>query len=362
MERNLIIYHRGCWDGFTAAWVTHRALGSGELYAAHYGEPPPDVRDRKVYIVDFSYPRAVLDKMVADCDSLVVLDHHKTAEEDLRGHPHAIFDGEESGASLAWRHFHPGEEAPKLVQYVKDRDLWRWALPDSRAVSEWLRLADFDLQVWDGLAEMLDTSLMSVVTVGNALRRATEQRVKGAAAHPIKLTIGGVEFDATNATTDFSEVAGTLSRRTGAGAAWFHRQDGRVQFSLRSEERTVDVSAVAKRYGGGGHAAAAAFDVSLQGFLAILGGADERQTGSAYQWCCLRCGGGLSESLCVDCGAMNYSVCVPGWFGEGVAKEYQSRWKDGHKQAIREVREAMESDERERRGPRLAKVVWGEPA
>lgn len=360
-HQNLIIYHRNCWDGFTAAWVAHRALGGGDLHAAHYGESPPDVRGRKVYIVDFSYPRAVLDQMIANCDSLLVIDHHKTAEEDLRGHPHAVFDGNESGASLTWLTLNPGLPMPLLVQYVKDRDLWRWEKPQSREVSEWLRLESFDLDRWDAIAEALETpaGLNEAVGIGAALRRATEVRVKSASSHPIPLMIGGIAFDATNATTDFSEVAGALSQRTGAGAAWFHRSDGRVQWSLRSEAGTVDVSEVAKRYGGGGHKAAAGFDVSLQGFLGILGGADERTTGNAYQWCCAMCGGGSTEFHCYDCGAGRSAVCVPGWFGEHVGKEYPARSKYGRAGALREVREAIEKDDRERRGPNLWKLLDG---
>lgn len=352
----MIIYHRNCTDGFTAAWVAHRALGGGDLHAAHYGEPPPDVRGRRVYIVDFSYPRVVLDQMVSDCDSLLVLDHHKTAEEDLRGHPHAVFDANESGASLTWRHFHPNEEPPALVRYVRDRDLWLWALPESRSVSEYVRLYDFDLGRWDALVAKLesDEGLHAAVGVGDALRGATAKRVKEQAARAVSMTIRGVPFQVVNAATDFSEVAGACSAETGAGAAYFHRSDGRVQFSLRSEGRTVDVAVVAKAFGGGGHASAAGFDVSLQGFLGIMGGADERPTGNAYQWCCVRCGGGWNEGHCHDCGAGGSTVCVPGWFGEGVAAEYSSRWKDGHAQALRKVREAFEADMRRSFSP----SVW----
>lgn len=359
MNKYLIIYHRNCADGFTAAWIAASALGGAELFAAHYGEPPPDVRGRHVYVVDFSYPRDVLLTMKEEAASLVVLDHHATAKADLDGLDFCMFDMEESGASLTWRHFRPWLDAPKLVQYIRDRDLWRWALPDSREVSEYIRLQPYTLVAWDALAAELDRDLTPAVSIGRALRQATEKRVEEAAKKRVAVSIAGVPFQVTNATTDFSEVAGALSRETGAGAAYFHRQDGRVQFSLRSEGRTVDVAEVAKRFGGGGHPSAAGFDVSLQGFLGIMGGANERQTGNAYQWCCVCCGGGMTEQWCSDCGAGSSSVCVPGWFGEAVAKQYADRWKDGHKQALRKVREAMEADERNRRGPELWKVLDG---
>lgn len=44
-----------------------------------------------------------------------------------------------SGAAIAWEHFH-NDEMPDLIRYIEDRDLWRWELPDSEAVSEALGL------------------------------------------------------------------------------------------------------------------------------------------------------------------------------------------------------------------------------
>ena len=45
-----------------------------------------------MFLVDFSYPRPVLEAMVAVADSVTILDHHVTAAEDLdfpsrRHHP-----------------------------------------------------------------------------------------------------------------------------------------------------------------------------------------------------------------------------------------------------------------------------------
>ena len=44
----------------------------------------------------------------------------------------------------------------------------------------------------------------------------------------------------------------------------WHQRDSRRYFSLRSKPGTVDVSAIATRYGGGGHVNAAGFSLPLQ--------------------------------------------------------------------------------------------------
>ena len=75
---SLCIYHGNCADGFGAAWVVRKALGDIDFHAGKYQAPPPDVTDKDVVIVDFSYKRPVLLEMAAKANSILILDHHKT--------------------------------------------------------------------------------------------------------------------------------------------------------------------------------------------------------------------------------------------------------------------------------------------
>jgi oligoribonuclease NrnB/cAMP/cGMP phosphodiesterase (DHH superfamily) len=99
----LVIYHDNCTDGLTAAWVAAQVMPDAEFFAGFYGQDPPDVHGRDVFIVDFSYKRPVMEQIAADCATLVVLDHHKTAEAELHGFTpefsEIVFDMEHSGAS-----------------------------------------------------------------------------------------------------------------------------------------------------------------------------------------------------------------------------------------------------------------------
>ena len=80
---NICIYHGNCADGFGAAWVVRKALGDIEFFAGKYQEPPPDVTGKNVVMVDFSYKRPVLLEMAEKANSILIIDHHKTAIEDL---------------------------------------------------------------------------------------------------------------------------------------------------------------------------------------------------------------------------------------------------------------------------------------
>src|SRR5512145_2838648 len=107
MPAPLVIYHADCVDGFTAAWSAWRALGeAAEYLPTHHGTVPPDAQGREVYLLDFAYPRAECLALARSASNLLVLDHHKTALEELGDQPFARLDMHQSGAGLAWRHFH----------------------------------------------------------------------------------------------------------------------------------------------------------------------------------------------------------------------------------------------------------------
>lgn len=285
MTQTLVLYHDNCPDGFTAAWAVWRKLGdSAEYRAVNYGQPiPSDATDRAVIIVDFSYPRAQLDALADVAKRVSIYDHHKTAQSDLIGwtRGHVVFDMERSGAGIAWDEFTADKEAlwlgarPRLVSYVEDRDLWRWALEDSREVSEYLFAAPRTFQEWDRLNAVwgYDTSSRlaefgAAVECGRVLLRAKRLRVAEVCKNVRWGVFGremydfgrGVIIPIVNAAWDFSELGEYLCETFldyACGGYYFDRVDRR-QWGFRSRG-DFDVSELCKLYGGGGHKNAAGF-------------------------------------------------------------------------------------------------------
>lgn len=283
-DRPLILYHASCPDGFCAAWVAHRKFGEDADYLpVSYGQDLPDVAGRRVFILDFSYKREVMRQILSSAMFVTVLDHHKTAEAELAGivdefvlRPDLIanppgselpvvhFDMTKSGARLTWEHFFPGEPASWLVAYTEDRDLWRWALPDSREVNAGLASYPWTFEQWDSLDAYVPGGAMlnRLVNEGTAIERYKAQQVEAICRNAREIEIDGHKILAVNTSVQFSEVAGKLAEGRPFGAAWFERADGKRQWSLRSRDGGVDVSEVAKRRGGGGHRNAAGFEES----------------------------------------------------------------------------------------------------
>lgn len=260
----LIIYHANCPDGFCSAWVATKKYPGAELFAANYGESPPMLQasGRDVVIVDFSYPRGPLESLHAVAKDLKVFDHHKTAEAALAGLPYCKFDMNRSGAGLTWDELFPGVTRPWVVDYVEDRDLWRFKLMESRAVNAFISSYPKTIDAWDGLDQV---ELSSAMRAGAAIVRYQDQLIETMMERAGMTAIGGYVVPCTNATALWSDVANELLHRhldAPFAAAYYVRPDGTRVFSLRSDSGRVDVSEIAKKYGGGGHRNAAGFQLA----------------------------------------------------------------------------------------------------
>ena len=272
----LIIYHGHCPDGFTSAWAAHRALKKSdlepELYVGEYGaEPPYDLaRNRDVYIVDFSYKRPQLERLKAAARKLLVLDHHKTAQAELEGLDYCVFDMNRSGAGITWDYFngdfHP---RPLIVDYVEDRDLWRFKLPHSEEISLRIRLTPHTIEAFDALAlrsvdELLPEAAGAKLYLDHYVRDAVRN------AYVLEDLFGGEAVRCVNVSyTGISDVVHGALELGGVKMAlgWLVAADGQVQCSLRSVPG-YDCSRFATSMGGGGHAQASGFRMPVWNLLA----------------------------------------------------------------------------------------------
>ena len=261
MQDTIVIYHADCLDGYGAAYAAWKKFGdSAEYIPAHYGNPPPDVTGKDVYILDFSYPREVLLKMHMRARNLLVIDHHKTAQADLIELPFAKFDMSKSGCILAWGHFHPDSTIPFGLELIQDRDLWLFKMQSTKAYCEALRnLVDRSFIAWD--FHLASSNCFELTERGEDLLAVFNADIDTLVKRAHAARLSGIGFTACNASPKYaSELGNLLAKITGKPAAIysFNGATGSWDFSLRSEG-DFDVSEIAKRYGSGGHKNAAGF-------------------------------------------------------------------------------------------------------
>jgi len=270
LNMNIVLYHANCFDGFCAAWVAWGNLNiKTKFLPVQYGQGLPESffnelnSNDNVYILDFSYKAEVLRRIIDKCNHLVVLDHHKSAKKDLENfsHPNAYicFNMEKSGGRLTWEFFQKKNKPNWLVLYTEDRDLWKWELPNSKAINAYLRSYPMDFWWWKTVSGIKDKNY--IITEGEAILRAEQKIVDTQASFATDFNIGGHQARIVNATTLISETAGKLAEEAPIGMTWFQRADGKFIYSLRvRQDIDVDVSEIAKTYGGGGHRKAAGFE------------------------------------------------------------------------------------------------------
>ncbi|MBI2082464.1 MAG: phosphohydrolase [Deltaproteobacteria bacterium] len=260
----VVLYHEACDDGFGAAWAAWRKFGDRARYVAvRYQESlPKGLSGKDVYLLDFSYPPDKMRELLSRARRVVAIDHHKTADVSTRMAQVGIFDLNHAGAVLAWRHFHPRVEVPRLLRHVEDRDLWRFKLPATNQIRAVLSSHRKDFETWDQIAGKLETGAgkRALIQEGSAILRYQERVVEQMVASAQLVHFCGTPTYVVNSPLLSSEVGHALSERLPPmGIAWSQRGDV-VKVELRSIGE-FDVSSFAKRFGGGGHKNAAGFSL-----------------------------------------------------------------------------------------------------
>lgn len=289
----VVLFHKSCTDGFAAAWVAHTHLGAKPVFyhaVAHGDEPLWDhLRGKNVLIADFSWPRDIILQIKEEAKGFVLLDHHKTAKDRLAGIAGCLIDLDESGATLAWVWFASDGETmnwkyrerchtmPLVLDYVRDRDLWEWRLPQSREFSIALYVeVPFDFDEWDARFQAWSvpdagTIIDEMVGRGEHYLAMQSKLVDGLAKWAIEREWRGLACRVAQVSPRSlaSEVGESVLRQhPGARVALcWTRDDWKKthKISVRTREGETDATLIAEAFGGGGHAAAAAFSIDLKG-------------------------------------------------------------------------------------------------
>lgn len=283
-NKPLVIYHAHCTDGIAAAWCFYNEFGdSMDYFPGVYGAPVPDIVDRDVYLVDFSYKRDKMSDICKFANKVVVLDHHKTAIEDLDlldlEYPNLDLSWcttRKSGAGLAWGYVYGERPMPPFLAHVQDRDLWNFELPLTKEIIRGATNEPLTIELIDVYMQMSDTDLKPIAALGKNILISEMTLMKGIlkeCTREIEFDNGGsfVSLPCVNAPGALFSEMGNLLGKTSLGVAMYYDTKSHRVFGLRSnKEHGIDVSAIAKAYGGGGHKNAAGFKVTRDHPLATI--------------------------------------------------------------------------------------------
>lgn len=298
---DIVMYHGSCPDGICAAWVFHQKNTTfiipktDTIYIpCYHNNQSVDfelIKNKKVVIADFSFSREIIEKMTELCSYLLILDHHVSAERILGDLPNTekrkiIFDMERSGAQLAWDYnysFVNQENCqnyyrPWFINYVADRDLWKHELIHSKEINEALNFYGYfdesDLHKFirlNALGNFTKSEISKYASTGGTLleykRKQIEQLTKKAILATFKVPEDN-EYTVLMVDCPYhlrSDAGNALSETGDCDFAvlWsyiFEKDEWSI--SLRgSSKSNLDLSKIAEKFGGGGHAKAAGFAI-----------------------------------------------------------------------------------------------------
>ncbi len=265
--------HHDDADGRASAAIVRRFYGpETQCHEMNYGDPVPwdDVAQaERVVVVDFSLPLETMLRL-AEGRAFIWIDHHKTALEALgeeaerRGWP-GIRDVSEAACVLTWRFFFPHQPVPRAVVLIGDRDIWRWAEPETGPFNAAL-YAEEDTSpcndaFWQPLLDDDPEAFQRLLTKGEILHTARLREVRHLVDEKgFEVLFEGLRTLALN-TRGRGEI-GEYIRQKGypLGYCYFDAwHQGQLYTFVTLYSDQVDVSEIARKFGGGGHPGAAGF-------------------------------------------------------------------------------------------------------
>lgn len=292
----LILFHKNCADGFVASFYARKKFPEATFQAVGYGEEPPSVEGREVYILDFCYDRSRLLELSSKALSLKVLDHHISAMEKCSDLDFCLFDLEKSGASLSYSFFcdFSNQRRPLLVDLIEFRDLGfyyqnqnliktflcRYNQPLLKEVIEsdldlcslysYLDSFNFNYEEFELLENKLESreGLEEALLIGRKLFDYKNLLIETILKTKTTFTLkSGLSFALVNSSLFQSDLGNLLASEADVGVVWYESDRG-YKFSLRSKNQ--DVRKIAEIFGGGGHRCAAGFNANDKNILQEL--------------------------------------------------------------------------------------------
>lgn len=266
-QKIVVIYHGRCPDGFGGAWAAWKKLGSRAAYfgARDRNAPPVPLKNKIVYLIDYTYDEPIVRDLIRDNIRVVAIDHHESQKEAIALTDNPLYDTAHSGAVLSWNYFHGKEKVPMMLRYIEDRDIWNWKISHSREMLACIDMTPRTFTAWSKLSAQIDDPRTRKVCLqkGKLLDAQYRNLFEKLLPNAEPVYFEGRKIYALNCPYYFVDDLGhILAERVGSMAILWSESGGRIRVGLRSNG-TVDVSKIAKQYGGGGHPSSSGFSFSV---------------------------------------------------------------------------------------------------
>jgi len=275
-------YHGSDLDGYCSGAIVKYFRPICELYPIDYGQnfPWEEIEDgEEVYMVDFSLQPFEDMKRLNDLCKLIWIDHHKSAieacEEEKYTSIHGIRRIGIGACALVWEYFTIAE-TPYAVKLLAEYDVWNHSNPDTLPFQYGCRLyntnpsSEEGMKFWREFFNSEDNiNVKALVAEGKICLRYEEQiNRKYCERYVFETELEGLKAIAVNKGISNSKLfKGFYDPRKHDIMITFCYLGDKWTVSLYSDKKGIDVSIIARKYGGGGHKGAAGFQCKELPFI-----------------------------------------------------------------------------------------------
>lgn len=290
---DIVLYHGSCPDGFGSAFIvwyyykknfdSERAKSISYIPCYYLKKDQQLTNDylqklsgKNILMCDFSYSYSELVRIIGVCKSFIILDHHKTAEENLKNiPPHLkIFDMKRSGVGITWNFMFDDQPLPNFLAHIQDRDIWAYQIPKTQEFITYFDQQHFDFELWE---KYLDENFVNhaiekgtnwmeyqQILIANIIKKASYIIQEIDNKYYIVIYCNSSEFKSDIGNKVFDKIPiGDFS------CIWdYNLYRDCSNYSLRSTDDRVDVTIIAKKFDCGGHRNSSG--VKFQGMVGYL--------------------------------------------------------------------------------------------
>ena len=286
---NSIIFHSPCSDGVSALWAScHYKDISNKIQCKAGVNPKSNFSNQNIVFVDICPSFDYIVSTALTANYILILDHHKSASDMYNNNKSKfdklinvkfIFDMERSGCQMAWDYFFDNKPRPWFIDYIADRDLWKWELENSREINTALHenniIDPTNLVKLDNLLIDEETKKNNLITDGKIILQLQKKELDFACNKSIEatMTVNNITYrlwlggNLTNSLR--SDLGNILSKKVFSdntlpnfAAIWMYEPKlNEWWISLRGSNNCPDLSIITTFLGGGGHPKAAGFTI-----------------------------------------------------------------------------------------------------
>lgn len=274
-----VYYHNRDLDGFCSGAILKHRYPDAEFIGYDYGMPFEMPDNERVIMVDVSLSKELMFELAAR-NELTWIDHHKSAIDELRDLPcEKVTQVGVAACELTWYWCYPNSSTPVAVTLLGKYDTWRkdeeWevnTLPfqyGMRALCNGLESFPTTLLEFTNPSNEVDECIKIIESGKLILAYQAQQDELHCKLYAFEAWVGEHKAICLNTTNKNSNTFLSV-----------YDHDLMVAFTLTPKgysvslytTKDIDVSAIAKLYGGGGHKQAAGFITNtLDEFLWIEG-------------------------------------------------------------------------------------------